>query len=147
MAFSLSSFENLLLGPIGFLGCDSVRADLFDDGEDGVADFLDRTVARDVGLDVEQAGIVRRTGRGEGTGGLLGLDQRLVKPARRLRAQDIGEHLQGRDIFVRRRRDVIGYTHRADVADAPQLSWVLRRRRKAESRRAKGRPWETWWWS
>ena len=47
---ALARFENLLLGAVDFLGRDAFRADFFGGGDQQVAHFLERTVARHFGV-------------------------------------------------------------------------------------------------
>jgi len=54
----LALFENRSPGPVDFLGGDTLRADFFDGGNEKVADFVQRAIARHVGVGGEQAWIV-----------------------------------------------------------------------------------------
>ena len=78
-----------------------------------------------ISLDAQKSWVMFAPGKRRSAGSLFSLDERLEQPARRLRAQDVRQHLQRGDVLVWAGRDVIRDTNRTIIADAPQGDFAL----------------------
>src|SRR6185369_6144056 len=90
---AVPGFEYLLPGAVDLFFSHSPGADFLGCGDEDVAHFLEGIVARHFRIQAEKTRIVFASGKSRRAGGLLGLNERLVEPSRRTRAQNVCQHL------------------------------------------------------
>ncbi len=97
-----------------------VRGEALQRGEERIARRLERGIATHRRAEVHRTGLAGLPLRPEDRGRLAGGDERLVQPARGLRAEDLGEEVDGDEVRVSSRRDVVHRIDELHFADAPQ---------------------------
>ena len=108
----LGAIDLLLRGRIGGQTLDRLEQNLL-----GVVDVL---VRLELHKCQRNPGVVHGLGAHADRDGLLGVDQRLVQPARLRSAQHLGHDFEGRDIGMQRGRNVVDRNDCLNVSDAAQ---------------------------
>ena len=123
--------EKLLLleqsnpGPLHFLGGQLLGAQLLHDPGQDVGDGRQIFRIGYLGQDHQHARVTTGLGSDRDAAGLPGVHQGLIQPPGGRQGQDVGQDLEGREIAVAGRGNMVNGAHQADLADAAQHHGAL----------------------